>query len=310
MIKPGKSLPSQHPLAGVYAAAVTPLHSDGSLGLDSLPALLEFLAGRGCHGAVMFGTTGEGPSFSPTEREVLMRRAREIRDSLPGFRLIAGTGTPSLSETVELTKLAFDLGCDGVLVVPPYYFRKATDNGLFAWFSEVIQQAVPSHGHLLGYHFPNVAGIGFSLDLLARLKDAFPVQFAGIKDSSHDSDLARSLGEWFGSDLVVLTGTDSYLQLAMQNQAAGCITAPANIISPDLRALWDSMNEGRDVTEALNRVKRQRDILDKFPPFPPTLKALLHRLHGFPRWSVRPPLEPISGELEEQAVQELEGLRV
>lgn len=303
---------SQHPLAGVYAAAVTPLRQqpDSTLDLESIPLLMNFLASRGCHGMVLFGTTGEGPSFSPTERETLMRAARAARESMPGFRLIAGTGTPSLSETVDLTKLAFDLGYEGVLVVPPYYFRKATDNGLFAWFSEVIQKAVPSNGYLLGYHFPNVAGIGFSIDLLARLKDAFPVQFTGIKDSSHDADLARNLGEKFGSDLVVLTGTDSYLQLAMQNKAAGCITAPANIISPDLRAVWDLINDGKDSTEAQMQVQRQRDILGKYPPFPPTLKALLHRLHGFPRWSVRAPLESISRDMEDLVVQEFEGLKV
>ena len=303
---------SQHPLAGVYAAAVTPLreNSDLSLDLESVPLLMQFLASRGCHGIVLFGTTGEGPSFSPTEREMLMRTAREARESMPGFRLIAGTGTPSLSETIDLTKLAFDLGYDGVLVVPPYYFRKATDNGLFAWFSEVIKKAVPSSGHLLGYHFPNVAGIGLSIELLARLKDAFPAQFAGIKDSSHDADLARNLGEKFGSDLMVLTGTDSYLQLAMQNKAAGCITAPANIISPNLREIWDLINDGQDPSQARARVKAQRDILDKYPPFPPTLKVLLHRLHGFPRWAVRLPLESISQELEEQVVQEFEGLKV
>jgi 4-hydroxy-tetrahydrodipicolinate synthase len=298
---------SQHPLAGVYAAAVTPLR-DSALDLDAVPRLLTFLASRGCHGAVLFGTTGEGPSFSPAERESLMRcagEARETMSALRRFRLIAGTGTPSLSETIELTKLAFDLGFEGVLVVPPYYFRKATDSGLFLWFSEVIQKAVPADGFLLGYHFPNVAGIGFSLELLARLKDHFPSQFAGIKDSSHDADLARDLGTKFGSDLVVLTGTDSYLELAMQNKAAGCITAPANILSPDLREVWDSINKGRDSTEAQTRVKRQRDILDKYPPFPPTLKALLHRLHGLPRWSVRPPLESISSELEEQVVSEI-----
>jgi 4-hydroxy-tetrahydrodipicolinate synthase len=197
-----------------------------------------------------------------------------------------------------------------VLVVPPYYFRKATDNGLFAWFSEVIHRGVPSNGQLLGYHFPNVAGIGFSLELLTRLKDAFPSQFAGIKDSSHDSDLARQLGETFGSDLVVLTGTDSYLQLAMENQAAGCITAPANVISPDLREAWDAMQQEKDPTEALRRIKDRRAILEKYPPFPPTLKALLHRLHGFPRWSVRPPLEPISAESEEQAVRDFEALEL
>ena len=305
-------MPSQHPLAGVYAAAVTPLR-DSTLDLESVPALLSFLASRGCHGAVLFGTTGEGPSFSPAERETLMLCARDARESMPAlrsFRLLAGTGTPSLSETIALTKLAFDLEFDGVLVVPPYYFRKATDNGLFLWFSEVIQKAVPADGFLLGYHFPNVAGIGLSIELLARLKDSFPSQFAGIKDSSHDADLARNLGQRFGSDLVVLTGTDSYLQLAMQNQAAGCITAPANILSPDLREVWEAMNQGKDSTEAQARVKRQRDILDKYPPFPPTLKVLLHRLHSFPRWSVRPPLESLPGEWEEQVVQEFEALTV
>lgn len=296
---------SQHPLAGVYAAAVTPVHHDLTLDLESVPVLMQFLASRGCHGAVLFGTTGEGPSFSPSEREALMRSARAYRDQLRGFRLIAGTGTPSLSETIDLTKLAFELGYDAALVVPPYYFRKATDNGLFAWFSEVIKKSVPSDKYLIGYHFPSVAGIGFSIELLSRLKDAFPSQFAGIKDSSHDAELARNLGKTFGSDLVVLTGTDTYLQMAMENKAAGCITAPANLISPELREVWDLMNEGKDSTAAQARVTEKRHILEKYPPFPPTLKALLHRLHGLPRWAVKPPLESISSELEEQAVHEL-----
>jgi dihydrodipicolinate synthase/N-acetylneuraminate lyase len=155
-----------------------------------------------------------------------------------------------------------------------------------------------------------VAGIGFSVDLLSRLKDAFPVQFAGIKDSSHDSDLARMLGEKFGHDLVVLTGTDSYLEMAMENKAAGCITAPANLISPDLREVWDGMRAGEDVSTAQKRVDEQRHILEKYPPFPPTLKALLHRLHGLPKWNVKPPLESVPIELEEQVLKELEGLKV
>jgi 4-hydroxy-tetrahydrodipicolinate synthase len=296
---------STHPLAGVYAAAVTPLTNASTLDLESVPVFLSFLANRGCHGAILFGTTGEGPSFSPSEREALMRAAREYRDQHPDFRLIAGTGTPSLSESIDLTKLAFDLGFEAALLLPPYYFRKATDDGLFAWFSQLINKAVPSDKYILGYHFPNVAGIGFSLELLARLKDTFPAQFAGIKDSSHDADLARNLGEKFGHDLVVLTGTDTYLQMAMENKAAGCITAAANLISPDLREVWDGMNAGKDISEAQGRVNEQRHILEKYPPFPPTLKALLHRLHGFPRWSVKPPLEEISEKMLETALQEL-----
>jgi 4-hydroxy-tetrahydrodipicolinate synthase len=299
-----------HPLAGVYAAAVTPLKHDSSLDLESVPALLAFLASRGCHGALFFGTTGEGPSFSPTERETFMRSVRAYRQLVPGFRLLAGTGTPSLSETIDLTKLAFDLGYDAVVVLPPYYFRNATDEGLFNWFSEVIKKAVPSGKYLLGYHFPKVAGIGLSVELLSRLKDAFPTQFAGIKDSSHDADLARTLGEKFGSDLVVLSGTDSYLQLAMQNKASGCITAAANLISPDLREVWNLMQAGKDASEAQARITSQRHILEKYQPFPPTLKALLHRMYELPRWSVKPPLENLSEELEDQLLQEFEGLQV
>ena len=301
---------TSHPLAGVYAASVTPLRGthDSTLDLESVPALLNFFASRGCHGIVLFGTTGEGPSFSPAEHEELMRATCEARENLPGFRLIAGTGTPSLSETMELTELAFDLGYDAALVVPPYYFRKATDDGLFHWFSELITKAVPSDRAILGYHFPSVAGIGFSMELLMRLKDAFPTQFAGLKDSSNDPDLARRLGETFGTDLAVFTGTDSYLQLAMENKAAGCITAPANILSPDLREIWNSMNEGKDASDAQARLKKQRDILAKYPPFPPTLKALLHRIHGFPRWSVQPPLVDITLEMEEKVVSEFEGM--
>jgi len=239
-----------------------------------------------------------------------MRSARAYRQLLPGFRLLAGTGTPSLSETIDLTRLAFDLDYDGVVVLPPYYYRTATDDGLFNWFSEVIRKSVPSDKYLLGYHFPKVAGIGLSVELLSRLKDAFPTQFAGIKDSSHDADLARTLGEKFGSDLVVLSGTDSYLQMAVQNKAAGCITAAANLISPHLREVWDLMMAGKDASEAQTIVTKQRHVLEKYPPFPPTLKALLHRLHGLPRWSVKPPLNNISEELEEHVLQEFEGLQV
>ena len=288
---------SEHPLAGVYAAAVTPLKNDSSLDLDAVPALMAFLASRGCHGALFFGTTGEGPSFSPSERESLLRSVRAYRQLVPGFRLLAGTGTPSLSETIDLTKLAFDLGYDGVVVLPPYYFRNASDKGLFQWFSEVIKKAVPSDKYLLGYHFPKVAGVGLSVELLSQLKDAFPTQFAGIKDSSHDPALASTLGKKFGSDFVALTGTDSYLHLAMQNKAAGCITAPANLISPGLREVWDMMQKGKDASEAQARITQQRHVLEKYPPFPSTLKALLHRMHGLPKWSVKPPLEDLSEEL-------------
>lgn len=297
---------TRHPLSGVYAAAVTPLKSDLSPDLEAVAPFMAFLASRGCHGALIFGTTGEGPSFSPAERADVWRAALKVRQQYPDFRLLAGTGTPSLTETIELNKQAFDLGFNGVVTLPPYYFRKATDDGLFNWFQQVIKKSVPKDGFMLGYHFPGVAGIGFSIELLARLKESFPVQFAGIKDSSHDADFTRVLGQKFGSDLAVFNGTDSDLTCALENHAAGCITAPANVISPGLREIYDGFISGKDVSDSQKKVSDQRHILEKYQPFPPLLKAVLSRLFNQPRWPVRPPLVEMSKELEKQMLIEFQ----
>ena len=296
---------SRASLSGVYAAAVTPLKHDFAPDLDAIPPFLDFLAGRGCHGALILGTTGEGPSFSPAERAAIWRAAVKVREQHPDFRLLAGTGTPSLTETIDLTRQAFDLGFDAVVTLPPYYFRRASDDGVFNWFHELVKKAVPANASLLGYHFPGVAGIGFSIDLLLRLKDAFPAQFEGIKDSSHDEEFARELGARFGTDLAVFSGTDSDFTLALKNHAAGCITAPANLISPSLRQIYDAFSDGIDASELQARVSAKRHALENFMPFPASLKALLHRLHGLPRWPVRPPLTEISADDEDLAVQQL-----
>lgn len=283
-------------LSGIYAAAVTPLKPDYSLNLDDLSLMIDFLAGRQCHGILLLGTTGEGPSFSPTERAQVLRAAARARESLPGLRLLAGTGTPSLDETIHLTRLAYDLGYEGVVVLPPYYFRKVNDEGLFTWFDTLIKQAVPADGALLGYHIPPVTGIGFSLDLLARLKDAHPTSFAGIKDSSGDPEFARQLGARFGEDLLVLTGNDRLLSLALENHAAGCITAMANLVSPALRLVWEALRIGLPAEKLQEQLSSARGVLDRYPPMPPLLKALLHQFHQLPLWPVKPPLLPLPSE--------------
>jgi 4-hydroxy-tetrahydrodipicolinate synthase len=293
-------------LSGVYAAALTPLTSDGSLALDDLQSLLSFLAKRGCHGALLFGTTGEGPSFSPSERSHLLQTVQIVRQSLPGFRLLAGTGTPSLEETIDLTRAAFDLGYDGVVVLPPYYYRKVSLEGLYTWFSQVIHRSVPTGGALFGYHIPGVSGVPLPIELLARLKDDYPHQFAGIKDSSGDPDHARQLGNQFGKDLLVFNGNDPLFNLALNNSASGCITAMANIYSPYLRKVWDAFQIGEYDPNAQSTLQNVRAVLDRYPPAPPLLKAMLARRHEFPRWSVRPPLMPLPDNLVNQIELELE----
>lgn len=295
-------------IQGVFAAVVTPLSSSFSIALDEFPPFLDFLARRGCHGALLFGTTGEGPSFSVEARKSLMQAASIWRDSNPSFQLMAGVGTPSLDETIQLTRIAFETGMDAVLVLPPYYFRNVPDDGLFAWYQAIITKAVPEGSALLGYHIPRVTGVPLSLDLLARLKDKFPDQFAGIKDSSGDLETAKSLGNRFGKDLLVFNGTDPLFSDALDFQAAGCITALANVLSPYLRKVWDAYLENRQDADAQNKLRLVRSITDRYTPAPPMLKSLLSRCFMQPHWSVCPPLLPLSLEKETELLAELDSL--
>lgn len=291
----------KHP-CGVFVAAVTPINSDLTLDFDALRKLVSFFAQRGCHGALLFGTTGEGPSFAAHERIGWMRAAIQARQDFPDFQLMAGTGTPSLEETTALTHAAFDLGLDGVVVLPPYYYKKVDDDGLFCWFRHVIQKAVPSDGSFFGYHIPAVSGVSLSHNLLARLKDAFPNQFAGIKDSSGDPENCRLLGDRFGDDLVVFTGNDCLFNLALNNRASGCITAMANLSSPDLRLAWDSHKQGKPNDEIQARLNAYRQVMDQFPPAPAFLKAMLSERFNFPNWNVRPPLMALPNPVFQQAL--------
>ncbi len=295
-------------LPGIYAAAVTPMDDQGRLLPEDLTVLLDWLARRQAHGALLLGTTGEGPSLSPEERLTLMRVAATWRDQhAPDFRLLVGTGTPSLDESVFLTQAAFDLGFDAVVVLPPYYFRGATEDGLFAWFAALMRRAVPADGALLAYHIPQVSGVGLSLDLLARLKEAFPRRFVGLKDSSGDPEHARALGARFGDDLLVFTGNDRLLSHALRHRASGAITALANLASPWLREVWEAFQQGEEerAQAAQARLDKARSALEQFPPYGPTVKAVLAARFGMPTWGVKPPLLPLEGARAAEAVAAL-----
>jgi len=290
---------------GVYAAALTPLGTDGTPDPKELPSLLAFLARQGCHGALIMGTTGEGPSFAAHERIALLRAACQIRQELPEFRLFAGTGTPSLEETSALTRAAFDLGYEGVVVLPPYYFRSATDEALFQWFHALIQNAVPADGLLLGYHIPAVSGVPLSIELVERLRSAFPYRFAGLKDSSGDPEHAENLAANFGSDLLLFIGNDRLFSQALELGYTGCITALANLCAPDLRLVWEAHLRGENDPNAQERLNAARAVIEKSSPFPPIIKALIAQLHSFPHWPVRLPLLPAN---EEEVAAAIAGL--
>jgi 4-hydroxy-tetrahydrodipicolinate synthase len=277
-----------HPLSGIYAAAITPLTPAGTPDLAALPQFLSFLAERGCHGALLLGTTGEGPSFSYNERFEILHAAATARPH-PEFRLLAGTGTPSVTETIALNKISFNLGYAAALVLPPYFFRNASEEGLFAWYSQVIEQSVPNGAYLLGYHIPGVSGVPLSLTLLQRLATAHGDKFAGLKDSTGDLQSAILYANGLPGK-AVLVGNDKLLSAGMTAGASGAITALANLRSPELRAIYDGMLRGQDVAQQQSALDGHRAAMDAAPPAPTYLKAQLHSAHGFPLWPVRTPL--------------------
>lgn len=282
-----------HPLSGVYAAAVTPLHPDDTPDLAAWPTLLGFLAERGAHGALLLGTTGEGTSFSAAERVAIFRAAAAARPE--EFRLLAGTGTPSLSETIALNQAAYELGFEATVVLPPYFVRNASEEGLFDWYSQVIERSVPEGHWLLGYHIPAVSGVPLPLSLLQRLHAAYPTRFGGLKDSTGDLVSAAAYVEGLPG-CAVLVGNDKLMTSGMLAGAAGAITALANLRCGELRAVYEGFLWNTDASEHQATLDAARAAMDTMPPAPAYLKAMLHTQHGLPHWPVRSPLRGFSAE--------------
>ena len=294
-------------LAGVFAAAVTPLTADLQLDLSALPGLLEFLGGRGCHGALLLGTTGEGPSFSVRERADIFREAARWRAaSRPDFKLLAGTGCANLADTIDLTRAAFELGVDGVVTLPAFYYKGVGPEGIAAYFERIVQEAVPAEGRLLVYHIPQVSGVGIPPQSVARLRERFPRQIVGMKDS--EDNLAHTLATTQAfPGFRVFAGSDSIFADALAGGAVGCITALCNVLSPLNRAVWEAHLRGTTAPEGQAALTLARQIV-KGLNGPAAMKSALADLFGFPRWGVRPPLEPLSVEQSHRLMEELAAL--
>lgn len=294
-----------HPLSGVYTASVTPLTAAGAPDLAAWPALLTFFADRGAHGALLLGTTGEGTSFSAAERIEIFKAAATARPE--EFRLLVGTGTPSLTETIALNQAAYDLGCEASVVLPPYFVRNASEDGLFDWYSEVIERSVPEGRWLLGYHIPAVSGVPLPLTLLQRLHAAYPTRFAGLKDSTGDLASAAMYAEGLPA-CAVLVGNDKLMTSGMLAGAAGCITALANLRCAELRAVYEGFLWNTEAGGHQTTLDAARAAMDAVPPAPAYLKTMLHTQHGLPLWPVRNPLRGLTPEQTAQAVAVVENV--
>ncbi len=281
-------------LSGVFVPLVTPFRPDtGEVDLDWVKRHLAFLKARGCDGVVPAGTTGEGPSLGFDER---CRLVDCVVENAAGMAVIAGVGTPSLTDTAALVRHAFRAGVDGVLVLPPYYYRSVPVAGLIAYYRRLCDLALEPGQPIFLYHIPHVSGVPVTHELLDGLMETHAECVGGIKDSSRDPEALRSFVSRYPS-LRVFCGSDHLADLAFSIGAAGTISVMANLVPGHIQAL--RRVAGTDVAAPLQeRLSQARQALTAYPIIA-AIKHALHRLADFPLTATRPPNVELS--LDQQA---------
>lgn len=271
---------------GVFAPVITPFHADLSPDTERFTALCRKLIDEGCDGLVPFGTTSEANSLSLDERIDLLEAM--VGGGVTASRLIVGTGLCAIPETVRLTSHAVGLGCAAVLMLPPYYYKGMSDEGLFAAYAEVIERVADERLRIYLYHIPKVSGVALSAALIGRLRDAYPDTVIGIKDSSGDWDNTRMLLEDFPG-LRVFPGNELIMLEALRLGAVGCITATANVNAAGLARLYAEWrgDDAESLQAAVSSVRRAVQSQAMVP----ALKQIIARRQGDDGWlTLRPPL--------------------
>lgn len=272
--------------AGVLAPVVTPFDDDLGPNAGLLAEHCRRLLDEGA-GLAVFGTNSEANSLSVAERLDLLERL--VADGIPASRLMPGTGCCALPDSVALTRRAVELGCGGVLMLPPFYYKGISDDGLYRSFAEVIERVGDDRLRIYLYHIPPVAQVGLSHDLIERLLGDYPGVIAGIKDSSGDWRNTAGMHErqWDGFDIFV--GSETLLLDNLRAGGAGCISATANINAAAIDALYRQWQDA-DADERQQELTAYREKVQRFPMIP-ALKSVVAARSGDARWcNVRPPL--------------------
>jgi 4-hydroxy-tetrahydrodipicolinate synthase len=240
------------------------------------------------------------------EKERLLEQL--VASGVSPARLLPGTGTSALPDTVRLTRAAVRAGCAGVLMLPPFYYKGVSDDGLFRSFAEVIERVGDDRLRVYLYHIPPVAQVGIGADLVERLLARYPRTIAGMKDSSGDWENTRRMIERFArSGFDVFSGSERFLLATLRAGGVGSITATANVNAAAIDALYQAWRApgAEAAQEALNRV---RGAIEKHPTIP-ALKAVVAHHAGDPAWrTVRPPLVELAPDRAEALLAELRGV--
>jgi 4-hydroxy-tetrahydrodipicolinate synthase len=283
-------------MQGVLAPVLTPFDSQLNPDPGRFVSFCRKLLDDGCAGLVPFGTTGEANSLSVEERERLLDALLE--GGVPAEKLIPGTGCAALPDTVRLSKKAARAGCAGVLVLPPFYYKNPSEEGLYRSFAQAIDKTGEGRLRVYLYHIPQVSQVGIPLRLIERLLKAYPGVVTGIKDSSLELENTRAMLRAFPG-FEVFVGTERFLLATLREGGAGCITATANVNATAISRAFRERTEERQ-----REIDVVREAFERLPLIA-ARKETIARRTGDARWrAVRPPLVELS-PVERAALKEM-----
>lgn len=245
---------------GIYAAVLTPFHADLSCNIEELYSHSQNLIQRGCQGIVLFGTTGEGPSFSQQERLDVLEKI--IALGLPPKKILIANGSAGITDTADLAIASLKHGCGAMLIVPPSFYKNIKDEGVISYYREIITRVADPNLKIILYHIPQYSGVPITLHVINTLVKEFPKTIIGLKESEGNLDFTKAILDAHPT-LQLFVGNESHIIESVNYGGAGAICGIANLY-PELMAYL--YNQGK-IGLALN---------------PPELNAIFKAIQGIP----------------------------
>jgi len=290
-------------IEGVLSPVITPFGKDYAPDAKRFVAHCRWLLRSGCAGLAVFGTNSEANSMSVAEKRRLLEAL--VAGGVAPEQLMPGTGHSALSDSIELTRAAVQMGCAGVLMLPPFYYKGVSDEGLYRNFAEVIERVGDERLQLYLYHIPPVSQVAISLPLIERLLSKYPGIVAGVKDSSGDwANTKAMLDNFAKGGFDVFAGSETFLLDNMRGGGKGCITATGNINPGPIANVYKNWRTA-DADKLQAGITATRKIVQKQPMIP-ALKSAVAHFGNDPQWkTVRPPLVELNPNQEKELISEL-----
>ncbi len=289
-------------ITGVLSPVVTPFKADLSPDIERFVRQCKWLVANQV-GLAVFGTNSEANSLAVAERMELLEKLVEA--GIDPARMMPGTGCCALTDSVRLTAHAVKLGCAGALMLPPFYYKGVSEEGLYRNYAEIVERVADARLRIYLYHIPQVTQVPITLKLIERLLKAYPKNIAGTKDSSGDWNNTKATLDAFAKDgFDVFPGSETFLLAALRNGGKGCISATANVNPAAIHHLYANW-QSADADQLQAGLDKVRGVFQKYPMIPGMKSAIAH-WSGHAGWAtVRPPLVEVSAEQSKALIADL-----